>query len=166
VHVQGFGPPRNPEEDVVGLPVRLRHLPPRVATGAVILNAGLAKRHADDATVAALHGMAAGTYPLLGQIEPKRFVQLLSAGEIALGAALLLPVVPTPLAGAGLAAFSAGLLGLYVRTPGMREQGSLRPTQQGTALVKDVWMLGIGLGFVIEALGDSDDDLPSAVVSA
>jgi hypothetical protein len=42
----------------------------------------------------------------------------------------------------------------------MREEGSLRPTQQGTALVKDVWMLGIGVGFVIEALA-RDDDRPS-----
>lgn len=37
--------------------------------------------------------------------------------------ALLLTVVPTAVAGAGLAAFSAGLLGLYLRTPGMRQEG-------------------------------------------
>ena len=75
-------------------------------------------------------------------------------GEITLGAALLLPVVPAAVAGAGLAAFSGGLLGLYARTPGMRKQGSLFPTQQGIPLAKDAWMMGIGLGLVIDDLTD------------
>jgi hypothetical protein len=140
----------------MSLPVRPWHVPPRLATGAVILNSGLSKRNADETTAAMLHGMAAGTYPFLRRIPPRRFVRLLSVSEIALGAALLLPVVPSALAGAGLTAFSAGLLGMYLRTPGMHEEGTLRPTQQGTALVKDVWMLGIGLGLVIEALSRDD----------
>jgi hypothetical protein len=142
----------------VGLPVKLRHLPPRIATGAFILNSGLNKRNVDPGTAAGMHGMAAGAYPFLGKLEPEKFTRLLSAGEVALGAALLLPVVPTALAGAGLAAFSAGLVGLYLQTPGMRQDGSIRPTQDGTGLAKDVWMLGIGLGFVIEALTDTDTD--------
>jgi len=62
--------------------------------------------------------------------------------------------VPGLLAGAGLVAFSAGLLGLYLRTPGMREEGSLSPTPQGTPIAKDVWMLGAGLGLVVDALTD------------
>jgi hypothetical protein len=138
----------------MSLPVKLRHLPPRFATGLIILSSGLDKRHADEATAAGLHGMASGTYPFLGKIPPERFIRLLSAAEIGLGTALLLPIVPTGLAGAGLAAFSAGLVGLYLRTPGMRREGSLRPTPQGLVLVKDVWMLGIGLSFVIEALAE------------
>jgi len=125
-----------------------------MATGAFILNSGLSKRSPDDATAQMLHGMAAGTYPFLASIPPRRFVRLLSAGEIALGAALLIPIIPTGLAGAGLAAFSAGLLGLYLRTPGMREPGSIRPSQQGITLAKDVWQLAIGLGFVIDALSE------------
>jgi uncharacterized membrane protein YphA (DoxX/SURF4 family) len=142
----------------MSLPVKPWHVPPRLAAGVVILNSGLSKRNADDATAGMLHGMAAGTYPFLGRIPPRQFVRALSASEIALGAALLLPVVPTALAGVGLTAFSAGLLGLYLRTPGMREDGGLRPTQQGTALVKDVWLLGIGLGFVIETLTRNDHE--------
>ncbi|MBZ6292133.1 hypothetical protein KVH30_15280 [Streptomyces olivaceus] len=134
------------------LPVELRHVAPRLATGAFILNSGLAKRGADEQTAAMMHGMAKNTYPFLGKVEPGKFVRLLSAGEIALGAALLLPVVPTALAGAGLTAFSAGLLGLYLRTPGMREEGGVRPTQEGTALAKDTWMLGIGIGFVVDGI--------------
>jgi hypothetical protein len=34
----------------------------------------------------------------------------------------------------------------------MRRDGSLRPSQQGTALAKDVWMLGIGLGLIADDL--------------
>jgi uncharacterized membrane protein YphA (DoxX/SURF4 family) len=138
--------------------VKLHHLPGRLAAGLMILNSGLTKRTADEATAKGLHGMAAGTYPFLGKLDSRLFTRLLSIGEITLGTVLLVPVVPTAVAGAGLAMFSAGLLGLYLRTPGMRQEGSLRPTQQGTVLVKDVWMLGIGLGFVIEALTGDDDD--------
>ncbi|AIJ17619.1 hypothetical protein ACN6LC_002070 [Streptomyces violaceoruber] len=132
------------------LPIELRHVAPRLATGAFILNSGLAKRGADEQTAAMMHGMAKNTYPFLGRLRPATFLRLLSAGEITLGAALLLPVVPTAVAGIGLTAFSAGLVGLYLRTPGMREEGSLRPTQDGTALAKDTWMLGIGIGFVVD----------------
>jgi hypothetical protein len=142
----------------VRLPVKLHHLPGRVAAGVIILNSGLSKRHADEATAGMLHGMASGTYPFLGKIPPQQFTRLLSTAEIALGTALLLPIVPTALAGVALSAFSGGLVGLYLRTPGMREEGSLRPTQQGIALVKDIWMLGIGLGFVAEAIASDDDD--------
>lgn len=132
--------------------IKARQLPPRLATGAFILSSGLGKRGADEATAAGVHGMAAGTYPFLGNIDPRTFTRLLSAGEIALGSALLLPIVPTALAGAGLMAFSGGLLGLYLRTPGMREPGSLRPTQQGIGISKDVWMLAIGASFVLDSM--------------
>ncbi|MGC9380506.1 hypothetical protein [Streptomyces sp. MH13] len=134
------------------LPVEPRHLPPRLAIGAFILNSGLAKRGADEQTATMLHGMAKNAYPFLGNVQPATFVRLLSAGEMALGAALLLPVVPTAVAGIGLTAFSAGLVGLYLRTPGMREEGSLRPTQEGTALAKDTWLLGVGVGFVVDGV--------------
>jgi hypothetical protein len=131
---------------------KARRLPGRLAAGAFILNAGLGKWSADEQAAARLHGMATGTYPFLAKVKPKDFVRLLSVGEIALGSALLLPVVPAGAAGAGLAAFSAGLLGMYLRTPGMTRQDGVRPSQQGTALAKDVWLLGIGLGLIADAL--------------
>ena len=130
------------------------HLPPRIAAGAFILNSGVGKWSADEETAAQLHGFAVGTYPFLAKLKPKDFVRLLSATEIALGAALLVPVIPSALVGAGLTAFSGGLLGLYARTPGMRKDGTPFPTQQGIAIAKDVWMLGIGLGLVIDDLTD------------
>ncbi|MFI0352653.1 hypothetical protein [Actinomadura sp. 9N407] len=132
------------------LACELRNMAPRLAAGAVIVESGLSKRGAGEETATQLHGMAAGTYPVLEKVPPKTFARLLSSGEIALGTALLLPLVPTALAGAGLAAFSAGLLGLYLRTPGMRRPGSLRPTQAGTPLAKDIWLLGIGIGLVAD----------------
>ncbi|MFI6450622.1 hypothetical protein ACIBF6_03645 [Streptosporangium amethystogenes] len=131
---------------------RPHQLPPRTAAGVIILNSGLSKWSADEETAAGVHGMAVGTYPFLKNIEATRFVKLLSTAEIALGTALLVPAVPSLLAGAGLTAFAAGLLGLYLKTPGMREEDSLRPTQQGLPIVKDVWLLGIGAGLVMEEL--------------
>ena len=142
----------------MGLSVKLADMAPRVATGAFILNSGLGKRNVDPELAAGLHGMASGTYPFLGKMDPQQFAKLLSAGEIALGAALLAPVVPTGLAGAALTAFAGGLIGLYLKTPGMRKDGSLAPTQQGIGLAKDVWMLGIGLGFVLDAVTDRKKD--------
>jgi uncharacterized membrane protein YphA (DoxX/SURF4 family) len=132
----------------------LRQLPMRIAAGAFILNSGLGKLSADKAGAEQLQGFAAATYPFLGKMEPKQFARLLAVGEIASGAALLIPVVPAALAGLGLSAFATGLLGLYLKTPGMRKEGSLRPTEQGIALAKDVWLLGIGLSLVLEDLPD------------
>jgi hypothetical protein len=133
---------------------KARRLPGRLAAGAFILNAGLGKWSADEEAAARLHGTAVGAYPFVARIKPKDFARLLSISEIALGSALLLPVVPAAAAGAGLAAFSGGLLGLYLRTPGMTRQDGVRPSQQGTALAKDVWMLGIGVGLIVDALTD------------
>jgi hypothetical protein len=39
----------------------------------------------------------------------------------------------------------------------MRKPGTPLPTEQGTALAKDVWMVGIGLGLVIDGLTGSGD---------
>jgi hypothetical protein len=133
---------------------RSRHGPTRLAAGAFVLNSGLSKRGADADTAKGLHGMASTAYPALADMEPQQFTKLLSTAEIALGVALLLPVVPTALAGAGLTAFGAGLVGLYLRTPGARQRGSVRPTEDGIGLAKDAWLLAIGAGMVLDALAD------------
>lgn len=137
------------------LAVKARHLPQRMVTGAFILNAGLGKWKADEERAARLHGFAAGTYPFLSKLKPQDFAKLLAAAEIALGSALLLPLVPSIVAGAGLAAFSGGLLGMYATTPGMRKPGTPFPSDQGTALAKDVWMMGIALGLIVDELTDA-----------
>jgi hypothetical protein len=138
----------------VALPITLSEIGPRISAGAFILNSGLGKRGADEQTAAGLHGFASGTYPFLKDVEPRQFVQALSTAEIAVGAALLTPFVPTALAGAVLTGFAGGLLGLYLRTPGMRKEGSLAPTEQGLTIAKDVWLLGIGVGLLTRGTVD------------
>src|SRR4051812_32407875 len=64
-------------EVTMDLPIKLSHLPGRIVAGAFILNSGLNKRHADEDTVAGLHGMATGTYRFLGRIPAPLFVKLL-----------------------------------------------------------------------------------------
>jgi hypothetical protein len=134
--------------------IKPHQLPVRIAAGAFMLNSGIGKLSADEETAAGLHGFATGTYPFLGKLKPKDFARLVGASEIALGTALIVPAVPAALAGAGLAAFSGGLLGLYARTPGMRKQGTPFPTEQGTVLAKDSWLMGIALGLIIDDLTD------------
>ncbi|QES46907.1 hypothetical protein DEJ50_02635 [Streptomyces venezuelae] len=132
-----------------------RQLPLRLPVGAFFLNSGLAKRGADEATAEGLQQFAASAYPFLGEYDAQKFVRVLSAGEIAVAAALLLPFVPAAVAGVALTAFSAGTLGLYLRSPGMRQAGSLRPTEQGITLAKDVWMLGIGVSLIIDGVNEN-----------
>ncbi|MFC0007681.1 hypothetical protein [Micromonospora siamensis] len=131
--------------------MRLTHAPLRVVIGAFILNSGLGKRTLEGQAAQGLHGMAVGAIPQLGELEPDRFAKLLSRGEIALGAALLAPFVPSALAGLGLAGFGAGLVQLYLKTPGMREPNSLRPTQAGIPLAKDAWLLAAGLTLALDS---------------
>jgi uncharacterized membrane protein YphA (DoxX/SURF4 family) len=138
---------------------------PRLTTGVFFLHSGLSKRHADEATAAGLHGFASGTYPFLKNVPPTTFAKVLSTSEIVLGAALLTPFVPTVVAGAALTAFSASLIGLYLRTPGMRKPGSLAPTQEGLPIAKDVWLIGIGLGLLANGLLDRSDSAPTAPLS-
>jgi hypothetical protein len=132
------------------------HQPGRIAAGAFILNSGIGKLSADEETAKGIHGFAAGAYPFLNKLKPKDFVRLLAISEVALGSALLIPVVPAALAGAGLTAFSGGLLGLYARTPGMHKGLNPFPTQQGIPLAKDVFMAGIGIGLIIDGLTEED----------
>ena len=63
-------------------------------------------------------------------------------------------MIPGVLAGAALTGFSGALLGMYARTPALRKPGSIWPSQAGTGVSKDVWMLGIGLGLVAGDLSD------------
>jgi hypothetical protein len=135
----------------MSLASKLRRAPLRITTGAFILNAGIGKLAAGEDTAKALHGMASGAYPILEKVPPKPFLKVVAVSEVALGGALLLPIVPAGLAGLGLSGFAGSLLGMWWRTPGMHEEGSPRPTQQGTAIAKDLWMLGSGVSLVIDA---------------
>lgn len=129
------------------------HAPLRVATGAYILNSGIGKLGADEGTAQYLHGAAAGAYPaIFGETEPRRFAKVLAYSEIALGAALLTPKVSATVAGAALTGFGASLVGMYLQTPSMTLDDGIRPSQEGTAVAKDVWLVGAGLTLLTQGI--------------
>ena len=129
------------------------HLPIRLVTGAYILNSGLSKLGADEDTANFLHGAAAGTYPaVFADMEPKKFATLLAYSEIGVGAALLLPMVPSTVAGAALTGFGGSLMGMYFTNPAMTQDDGIRPSAEGTALAKDSWLVGAGLTLLTQGL--------------
>jgi hypothetical protein len=130
--------------------LHLRDIPARAATGAYILHSGLAKWKGSEEQAKGVHAMASGAFPFLANVPPPAFLKTLAVAEIGTGAALLAPVVGNKLAGAALTAFSGSLIALYLRTPALHEPGSVWPTQAGTAVSKDIWMLGIGLGLLAD----------------
>lgn len=133
------------------LAAKMRRAPLRLATGAYILNSGLSKFGMAEEHAKGVHGMGSGAYPVLQKVPPKPFVTGLAITETVMGAAVLFPVVPAGLAGIALVGFAGSLLGMWWRTPGMHEEGSLRPTAQGTGIAKDVWLLAIGTSLIVDA---------------
>lgn len=143
------------------------HIPLRVATGAFILNSGLGKIGADKETYEATHGMAATAYPFLKNVKPKDFTEVLAYSEIALGTALLTPMVPSAVAGTGLAAFGAGLVGVYLKVPGLTREDGIRPTSDGIGIAKDVWLVAAGITLASQgAIGAAKSAAKSAKKSA
>jgi uncharacterized membrane protein YphA (DoxX/SURF4 family) len=136
----------------VGLAVRARDLPGRIATGAYILHAGLEKWNGDEARAEAVQGMAAGAFPVVKTVSATTFLKLLAGAEIATGAALLAPFVSNAAAGLALTGFSGGLIQMYWKTESLHKPGSVWPTPAGIAISKDVWMLGIGVGLLVDSL--------------
>jgi uncharacterized membrane protein YphA (DoxX/SURF4 family) len=132
--------------------MKLSNLPTRLATGGYILHSGLEKWNGGPEQAQGLHGFASGAFPFLAKVNPPTFLKLLAAGEIAVGAALLVPLVPDEAAGIALSGFSAGLVALYLRTPGLRKPGSIWPTQEGIGVSKDVWLLGVGASLLADGL--------------
>ena len=71
----------------------------------------------------AVHGMAAGAYPVFKGMPPTRFLRLLAASEIAVGTVLLTPFVSNGAAGAALTGFSGGLV---LHVPAYRPRSTSR----------------------------------------
>ena len=131
--------------------MRLRNLPGRLAAGAFVLHSGIEKWSGGEEQAAGIHGMASGTYPAFKDMKPTDFLRMLSIGELALGAALLAPVVPTAVAGAALTGFAGSLLNVYWHTEPLHKPNSIWPTPDGVGVSKDVWMFGIGVGLLLDA---------------
>lgn len=132
---------------------RLANLPARVTAGALLVSSGLSKLQGDKEGVGSVHAMASGTHPMLDEVPPESFAKGLGVAECALGGALLFPPIGDGLAGLSLSAFSSGLLALYWKTPGLRQEGGIRPNQEGMAIARDVWPLGIGLSLMAHSMG-------------
>jgi uncharacterized membrane protein YphA (DoxX/SURF4 family) len=146
--------------------MKLRNIPTRLATGAYVLHSGMDKWNAGPEVAAGFHGFASGAYPQVRNMPATQFLRTVSVGEVAVGAALLSPFVSPLAAGAALTGYAAGLVGLYARTPGMRRPGSVWPTEAGQGLAKDVFMVGVGLGLVLDGLTDNAKSAAKAVKSA
>jgi uncharacterized membrane protein YphA (DoxX/SURF4 family) len=134
--------------------LKARDIPGRIVTGGFILHSGLEKWQGDEERAKGIHAMAAGAFPFLKDIPPTQFLRMLAAGEIAVGGALLLPIVPSALAGAALTGFSGALMTMYARTPALHKPGSIWPSRNGMAVSKDIWMVGIGLGLMLSGQAD------------
>jgi len=137
----------------MGLSFAARDLPLRVVTGAYIAHSGLEKWHGSVEQAEGLHSTAARAFPFLRPIPPQRSLRMLAAGELVTGTLLLAPLVSNGVAGAALTGFSGALLAMYARTPSMRKPGSIWPSRTGIGVSKDVWMLGIGLSLLVDAVG-------------
>lgn len=132
--------------------MNLRNVPTRLAAGSFILHSGIEKWSGGPETAAGVHGTAVGAFPIFKGLKPTEFLKALSISEIAVGTALLAPVVSPAVAGAALTGFSGSLVAMYLRTDALHKPGSVWPTQAGVGVSKDVWMLGIGIGLLVDAL--------------
>ncbi|MFE1083404.1 MULTISPECIES: hypothetical protein [Brevibacterium] len=121
----------------------------RAAPGAFILNSGIGKLGLDEESAAGLQQMAANGVPMVENMTSAQFGKFLSYGEIAVGSALLLPFVPTRIAGAALTTFAAGLVANYFSIDSMTKDDGIRPSEDGTAVAKDTWLAAIGLALLI-----------------
>ena len=121
----------------------------RAVPGAFILNSGIGKLGMDEETAKGLQQTAANGVPIVNKMTPTQFGKFLSYGEIAVGAALLCPLVPTRLAGAALTTFASGLVANYFAIDSMTEDDGIRPSQDGIPLAKDTWLVAIGTSLML-----------------
>ena len=125
----------------------------RAVPGAFILNSGIGKLGMDEETAAGLQQMAANGVPMVENLTADQFGKFLTYGEIAVGSALLLPFVPTRIAGAALTTFAAGLVSNYFSIDSMTKDDGIRPSEDGIPVAKDTWLAAIGLALLISGGG-------------
>lgn len=121
----------------------------RAVTGAFILNSGWNKKDLPAEAAGGLQEMAATGIPQLKDMDADTFGKFISYSEMGVGAALLAPFVSNRLAGAALTTFGSGLLTMYFGNDDMTESDGIRPSQEGTALAKDSWLVAIGAALLL-----------------
>ena len=122
----------------------------RAVPGAFVANSGIGKIGMPAEYSAGVQQAAVSGIPTAAKLPADKFGTYLGYAETGIGAALLAPFVPNKVAGAGLAAFAGGLLTMYFRNPENTEADGIRPSQEGRALSKDVFMLAIGLALMTQ----------------
>jgi hypothetical protein len=128
-----------------------------------VLNSGVEHLAADEETAARVQNLAADAYPFLRKVDPKLFTEAPAVGELAVGGLLLAPIVPSQLAGVAETGFAGGLVRLSARTPGMRWERSVFPTQHGLGYA-DAWLAAIGIAlFIADVLERSSAERQSRV---
>src|SRR5699024_12425088 len=93
----------------------------------------------DEETAAGLQQMAANGVPMVENLTADQFGKFLTYGEIAVGSALLLPFVPTRIAGAALTTCAAGLVSNYFSIDAMTKDDGIRPCEHGVPAANDTW---------------------------
>lgn len=130
--------------------VRISNFFLRAVPGAFLVQSGYGKLGMDTEAAEGLKQAAASGVPQFADWDPRTFARFIAGTELTLGAALLTPFVSKRLAGAGLLAFSAGLLTMYYGNPQMTLKDGLRPSPEGIALAKDNFMAAIGAALVTQ----------------
>ncbi|MDN5605020.1 MAG: hypothetical protein L0G59_06330 [Kocuria sp.] len=131
----------------------LSNLALRAIPGAFILNSGYGKLNLDEQTAGQLQSMAANAFPAVKDLDAETFGKALAYSEFVVGGALVIPVVPSRVAGLALGAFAGGLLTMYFKTDEMTEEDGIRPSQAGTAVAKDSWIAAIALALILQSKG-------------
>ena len=118
--------------------------------GAYLLQSGYGKLGMDAQAAEGLKQFAATGVPQFAEWDSQTFATFIAGTELAVGAALVTPFVSKRLAGAGLLAFSAGLLSMYFRNPEMTQEDGIRPSEQGIQLSKDAFLAAIGAAQMVQ----------------
>ncbi|MEX5275931.1 hypothetical protein [Kocuria sp. CPCC 205261] len=122
----------------------------RGVPGAFLLQSGYGKLGMDSESAEGLKQFASTGVPQFADWDSQTFTKFIAGTELALGTALLTPFVSKRLAGAGLLAFSAGLLSMYFRNSDMTQEDGIRPSEQGLTLSKDAFLAAIGAALVLQ----------------
>lgn len=122
----------------------------RGVPGAFLLQSGYGKLGMDAESAEGLKQFASTGVPQFADWDSQTFTKFIAGTELALGTALLTPFVSKRLAGAGLLAFSAGLLSMYFRNSDMTQEDGIRPSEQGLTLSKDAFLAAIGAALVLQ----------------
>lgn len=130
----------------------IAQIPLRLTAGAFIINSGINKTKLSEEQAEQMRDLAANGVPFLKDLTPRQFKQFITASELGIGALCLLPFVPGWLAGAALTGFSGGLLNMYRNTDFMTESDGIRPSEQGTAVAKDVFLFGMGAALMVDGV--------------